>query len=550
MAGVKFSRSEFEKSVKITEEIKDKISMFGTPFEGMNDTEVEIEIFPNRPDLLSITGYLRAIEAYLGKKGKKGLREYKITESKYQMKVSESMIKEWPYAYSCVVKGLKLTNEKIKDIIQLQEKLGATILRNRKKGGLGVYPLEKIKFPIKFEERKESEIVFRPLGMNDYITGRKILELHPTGIKYSNICKDWEKLPVFVDAKDNIMSMPPIINSSDLGQVETTTTEVFLEATGTDKKVLQKSLTILATALADMGGKIYSVECQQSDGSTNHQPILEKEKMKLETKNIEKTLGIKISEKEIKELLERMGYDYDEKKKEVTIPSWRVDILHEVDIIEDIAIAYGYDKFEAEIPTSHSTIGEESKKSIFIKKITEILIGLGALETSGYQLLRLSDLEKTGQRSHFKVKESKTDYKYLRSNLFTGTLKILSENIDSEYPQKIFEIGTVFIKDKKRKSETGIGEKTKLVFANTPGNFTDIKQVLDYLMKMINVNWRIEEGKKKGLIEGRTGRIIVEGKKVGFIGEVHPAILGNLRIKMPVAIFELGLKELYCAMKN
>ena len=108
MAGLKFSRKEFEKSVKITDEIKHKISMFGTPFEGMTGEEVEIEVFPNRPDLLSLGGYLRAIEAFLEKKGCGGIKKYKKEKSNYKLKVEKTIPGEWPYAVACVIKGVKL----------------------------------------------------------------------------------------------------------------------------------------------------------------------------------------------------------------------------------------------------------------------------------------------------------------------------------------------------------------------------------------------------------------------------------------------------------
>ena len=547
MANVKFSRSEFEKSVKITKEMEEKISMFGTPLESLTDGEVEIDITPNRPDLLSLQGYLRAFEAFLGKKGRTGMRKYEVNKSDYKLKVEKSLPDEWPYAFACFVKGLKMNDEKIKEIIQLQEKLGTTLLRDRRKGGLGVYPLDKIKFPIVFRGMDADEIKFRPLEFSEVLTARQILAKHPTGRRYSHICEAWSKMPVFVDSNNIIMSMPPIINSHDVGKVDEETRDVFVEVTGNDKNIIQKALVIMATALADMGGAIYQVECKQQDGATSKQPLLKPEVMKLNTKNVNEVLGINLPDSRIRKLLERMGYNYDIRKKEVKAPAWRVDVLHEVDVIEDIAIAYGYENFKPMMPDKPNMIGEESGKSRFCRKIAEVLIGLGFLEVSSYYLLRESDLKKTRQRVLFEVDGSKTDYKYLRSNLITGALRVLSENTDTEYPQKIFEIGDVFVRDRKSRTETGIGEKTKLVISLAPGNFTGAKQAVEHLIRMFNLNsnYKVESGKKKGMIEGRVGNLIINNKKAGFIGEVHPAILKSLKIKTPVAIAELNLKMLY-----
>jgi len=262
-----------------------------------------------------------------------------------------------------------------------------------------------------------------------------------------------------------------------------------------------------------------------------------------------------------------MGYDY--KKNIIDVPAWRADVLHEVDLIEDIAIAYGYENFVSEIPEI-STIGQETQKEIIKRKISEILIGLGMLETSNYHLTKKRDqftkmgIPKKQEKGFVELEESKTDFTILRKDLTHYLLKILSENVDVEYPQKIFEIGKVF----EQKQE--IIETEKLSAAISPGNFTEIKQVLEYLLRMIGLKIEIREVEEapKHFINGRCAEIILikeknnlnnnysslEGgrdsdkkkkKKIGFIGEIHPKILKNWRIKMPVALFEINLKEIF-----
>lgn len=549
MAGIKFSRKEFEKRVKITKEIEEKIAMMGTPLESLNKEEIEIDITANRPDLLSLEGYLRAFEAFIGKKGSVGIKNYKIKKTNYRL-ICKDLPLQWPYAVACIIKGLKLNNERVKDIIQLQEKLGNTILRGRKKGGAGLYPLKNIKFPVVFEGREWERVIFKPLEMNDYITAKKILELHPKGRKYSHICQNWKRVPVFVnnDGKGEIMSMPPIINSQDWGAIDEKTKDVFLEVTGNDLKTIEKTLIIMATALADMGGTIHQIECIQENGEKSTQPNLEEERMKINNKTIKELIGIEVKEEEMKELMERAGYGYDKKNKVAIIPAWRVDIIHEYDIVGDLAIAYGYEKIKPVIP-SVSTIGEESEKTIFCRKISQILIGLGMEEILSYNLLRDNEVKKILRKKDLlEVGDSKTEYKYLRSSLMPGIMRILSENVDAQYPHKIFEIGTTFKED--NRIETGVAETTKLAMASTPNNYTEAKQSLDYLMRMIGINYEIEKGKKKGLIKGRVGKIIVGGVAVGFIGEVHPATLKNFKLKESATIIEISLKKLWEEINN
>jgi len=135
--------------------------------------------------------------------------------------------------------------------------------------------------------------------------------------------------------------------------------------------------------------------------------------------------------------------------------------------------------------------------------------------------------------------------KVLRHDLLTSALRIFSENKDNEYPQKIFEIGTIFEKDKRSKSETGINEKEHLLIACSPANFTELKKMLDYLMKMLNIEYELKESEHGRLIDGRAGAIIVNKKESGFIGEVDIETLRKRGIKMPVSVIEINLDEIF-----
>ncbi len=534
MAKIVFQKEEFEKYFKANKETLDKINMFGVPAE-LREGEVELEIFPNRPDLLSLQGFARAFKSYLGKDS--GLNKYKINKSGFKLIVEKSLPKEWPYAIACIVKGLKLDDAKIKEIIQIQEKLGSTLLRNRKKGGIGLYPLQKISFPIRFKGEEPEKIKFRPLEYKMEISGREILSKHPAGREYADIVKSWEKFPIFIDDKNKIMSMPPIINSHELGKVETGTKEVFIEATGNNLEALKFAINIISTSLSDMGGKIYSMECIQQDKKTENIPDLTPKKVKISLESANKVLGLTLNEKDLEKLLPKMGYDY--RSPFVFIPAWRQDILHERDIIEDIAIAYGYDNLIPQIPTL-SGEAEEHEKSRKSEKIAKILSGLGLLEISSYHLVKKEEIKNL---EALELENSKTEYKFLRPNLLIPALRILAENKDNEYPQKIFELGTVFTQDNTGKSETGIKEEDRVIIACSPANFTEMKQIINYLARSLSLSCETKEHNHHGFIEGRTAQVIISGKKAGYIGEVHPQTLIDWNIKMPVGVIELSLDD-------
>jgi len=337
--------------------------------------------------------------------------------------------------------------------------------------------------------------------------------------------------------------MPPIINSQLTGKITKNTKDIFIECSGFNFEILEKCLSILVTTLADMGGKVYQMQLNYKKKKIT--PDLIPEKMKISLENTNKLLGLELNEKQLKQFLEKMGYNYN--KGFVEVPSWRTDILHEVDLIEDVAIAYGYENFVPEIPEI-STIGQENKKETIKRKIAEILSGLGILETSSYHLTRKKNqftqmaVSEKNEKDFIEVEESKTDYSILRKDLTHYALKIFSENVDSEYPQKIFETGRTFALHNNEIKET-----EKLAIAITPGNFTELKQILDYFSRMLGVKLDVKEtdNPPSHFIEGRCAEIKLENKTIGFIGEVHPKILRNWKIKMPVALLEIELEDIF-----
>lgn len=548
MPTITIDRTEFENAVgkKLPDEkLKDRISMLGTDLENVDSKEIVVEIFPNRPDMLSAQGFARAFRSFIGVD--KGLRKYSIKKSGYKVILDKSLPKQWPYAFACIVKNLKFNDEKIKEVIQIQEKLGMTMMRKRKKGGIGLYPLDKIKFPVKFVGMNPEEIKFKPLEYPSQLTGKQILSKHPTGREYGHLVEGWDKYPVFIDNNGIIMSMPPIINSHDVGKINESTTDVFLEVTGNDKNILQYGINIIVTALADMGGQIYSVECVMQDGTKIEVPNLKPLEMKIDLDYCNKWLGLDLKESELKKLLERMGYGYN---KKVLVPAYRPDVMHQVDLFEDIAIAYGYENFVPSIPNL-ATIGKEDEFEVFKRKIANILIGLGLMELNTYNL---SNYDNQCENMNIKMdligvdNAVNIDYNALRGWVIPSLLEVYSNNRHYEYPQMIFDIGTIF---KKGKTDTGIISKDRLAvgLCDMNSDYTKIRQVLDYLFRMLGIEYKIEETEHKSFIKGRVASVFVNKKEVAYLGEISPEVLSKWNLIVPVAAFELNLSELFSLIK-
>tara|TARA_Y100000034_G_C6909945_1_gene423960 strand:- start:3023 stop:4672 length:1650 start_codon:yes stop_codon:yes gene_type:complete len=549
MPTITINRKEFDKLMGKAfsdEKLSDRISMLGTDLEKLNKNEIVVEIFPNRPDLLSVQGFTRALKSFMGIT--KGLSKFHVTKSNDKVIIDKSVNKIRPYTVCAVVKELKFDNQKIKDIIQIQEKLHTTYGRNRKKAAIGVYPLEKIKFPITYLAKSPKDIKFRPLEFPKEITGLQMLSQHPAGREYGHLLEGKDMFPIFVDANNNVLSMPPIINSHLTGKISEKTKDVFVECSGFDLDTLELCLNMIVTALSDMGGKIYSTKLQYNN-KTIITPNLEPKKWKINLDFINKWLGLELKDKDFKKYLEKMGFGYQ--NKTVLVPAYRSDIMHEVDFAEDIAIAYGYENFNEEIPNV-STIGEEDSFEIFKRKISEVLVGLGLLELNSYNLTS-KDIQNKFMNVKFDLVEMEsavsTEFNVLRSWMIPGLLNVLKNNKHHEYPQRIFDVGIVFKKDKK--SETGVKEMVRLAvgLCEDKADFTKIKQAFDYLMRMLDVKYEMKDTDHKSFISGRVARVSVKGKDVAYIGEMHPEVLTAFDLDTPVAAFELNLSDLFGLLK-
>ncbi|HLD40422.1 MAG TPA: phenylalanine--tRNA ligase subunit beta [Candidatus Nanoarchaeia archaeon] len=522
------------------EELKDRISMLGTDLEDIKDNEIYVEVFPNRPDMLSEPGFARAFSSFINVKT--GLRKYVIKESNNKVIVDASVKGIRPYTACAIVKGLHFDEERLQQIIQIQEKLHVTYGRNRKKCAIGIYPMEKITFPITYKAETPAKIKFKPLEAHREMTAAEILEEHKAGKEYAHLLQGLAKYPIFIDAKGEILSMPPVINSDKTGRVTEDTKDVFIECSGFDFDVLSTCLNMIVTALADVGGEIYSIRLEYPDGIKTT-PQLTPTKMKLDLLYVNKRLGLSLSEKDAGKLLEKMGYGFEQ--GQVLVPAYRADILHQVDFVEDIAIAYGYENFQEEIPNV-ATIGEEDAFEKFAKKVRELLVGMQLLEVKNFHLTTKEDLSTKMNLTiePIPLKNAIGDHNHLRNAIMPSLMKTLAENQHHEYPQNIFEIGRIFVP---WDTETGVLEPEHLnvMLCHDKTDFTEIRQVLEALIHALGLECAVKESDHPPFIPGRSGDITIHGKKMGVIGELHPQVIANWQLTMPIVCFELNLGILF-----
>jgi phenylalanyl-tRNA synthetase beta chain len=519
----------------------------------LNDKNIRIELKDsNRVDLWGVEGLARALCGFLNIDN--GLIEYQVIgDSDVEVQVNSRLRQIRPYIGCAVVRDIQLSNMAIRNLMHFQEKLDTTYGRNRRKTSIGLYDFDLISPPLYYDVVKPNEISFVPLDFNEELTLEEILRLHPKGIEYGDIVRQYPFWPIFTDSEKKVLSFPPIINSNDLGKITEDTNNVLIEVTGTVLKTVLNTLTNLTVALADRGGSIYStiIHYPYKEIKDITTPILNIDTFEIDRDYIQKVIGIEMKLSEISSLLEKARYAVAKttgSQITVRIPSYRVDIQHPIDIIEDIAITYDYNKIQPRWPHL-PTIGGVSSKTTFRDLVREIVIGLGFQEILTFNL---TNSEVLFTRMNIKPERlvemanprlaSMTSF---RNWLLPSLLEFLSDNIHVEYPQKIFEIGHCITYDEKESNKIKEMEKLSCISIHSNANFSEVKSILDALFRNLNINYKLESFNHGSLIKGRSGKILVEENNIGFIAEIHPQVLRNWNLENPAISFELNLDIIY-----
>ncbi|WP_148883677.1 phenylalanine--tRNA ligase subunit beta [Thermococcus aciditolerans] len=511
----------------------------------------------NRPDLWSAEGIARQIRWALG--FQKGLPEYGVEDSGVTVYVDEKLKDIRPYGLYAIVEGLSLDEEALRQMINLQEKVALTFGRRRREVAIGVFDFDKIKPPIYYRAAEKTER-FVPLGFEEEMTLEEIIEKHEKGREHGHLIRDKPYYPLLVDSEGKVLSMPPIINSEITGRVTPETRNVFIDVTGWDLNKVMLALNVVVTALAERGGKIRSVKVVYPDFEIRTPDLTPKE-FEVGLDYIKRLTGLELSDGEIRDLLGRMMYSVElvDGKARLRYPAFRDDIMHARDVLEDVLIAYGYNEMEPEEPEL-AVQGRGDKFIEFEDAVRELMVGYGLQEVmtfnltnreSQYRKMLLEPGEDRFSHPPAELVEIENPispkWSALRVWLIPSLLDFLSQNTHEEYPQRIFEVGKATLIDESRETKTVSESKVAVALAHPRVTFTEAKEILESVMHHLGFTYELEGIDHPSFIPGRAGKIVVEGKPIGIIGEIHPAVLENWGIEMPVAAFEMFLRPLYRA---
>ena len=518
--------------------------------------ELRIELQDsNRPDLWSCEGIARQIRIALAGKGA-AYPFFKPKRPTKRLLVSPGLESIRPYVAACSAVGYRVTAEGLTQLIQVQEKLADIFGRKRRTVSIGLYRLPGIVFPVTYTLVKPDEAKFTPLGFEEPMSLREILSVHPKGLDYGPIVAGHDRVPLLRDADGQALSLPPVINSREIGEVRVGDAELFVEVTGTDLPMVVLTLNILAANLADRGAAIEAVEVVYPSatamGKTVRTPLDFAQARPIPVKAIEAALGQPFGAASITRALTAYGYRVTPSRETVTVrlPPYRKDLMHAVDVVEDVAISRGYGQFTPVMP-SQFTVGGLSRVEQVSDRIRDLMIGLGFQEIISNILGSRQDLcerMRLGESAWSRLVEvdnaMSQSFSCLRQWITPSLLRVESASTRVFYPHRVFEVGEIAVPDPADAQGTRTVMALGGLIAHAGANFSEVHSCLDLLLFYLDCPYTLEPVAHPSFLEGRAGRILSNGRPVGLIGELHPEVLEHWQIGMTGVVFELEVDAL------
>jgi phenylalanyl-tRNA synthetase beta chain len=449
-----------------------------------------------------------------------------------------------------------VTQEGLAQLIQTQEKLADMFGRKRRTVSIGIYRLAAIEFPVIYDVVKPDEASFTPLGMDTVMTLGEMLLVHPKGLEFGGILAGKDRLPYLRDTKNRALSFPPIINSREVGEVLVGDDALFIEVTGSDLSMVVLTLNIFSANLADRGAVIEPIEVRYSYKTALGKTVVTPQNLgkprKLPVSTIEQALGQKLGAHDVAKSLTAYGYEVTTSGKVLSVmpPFYRQDLMHAMDVVEDVAISRGYSDFLPVMP-SQFTVGGLSRIEEFSDRIRTLMVGMGFQEIisnilgSPQDLRDAMRLEGTEWGKLVEVDNVMSqNFSALRQWMLPSLLRVEAASNRAFYPHRMFEVGEVACPDPSQ----SIGSRSVTLLggmiAHADAHFSEAHSCLDTLFYYVSQAYSLEPIQHPSFLAGRVGGIVSGGRQVGVIGELHPEVLERWQIGVPAVAFEVDLTEL------
>ncbi|KAG8135958.1 putative Phenylalanyl-tRNA synthetase beta chain protein [Naja naja] len=535
--------------------------------EGASETIMyKIDVPANRYDLLCLEGLVRGLQIF--KERIRAPRYKKITPPNGEIQrltISEEVSKTAqirPYAVAAVLRNITFVKDRYDSFIDLQEKLHQNICRKRSLVAIGTHDLDTISGPFIYTAKPPPEIKFKPLNQDKEYSAPEIMEMYKTDSHlrhYLHIIENESLYPVIYDSNGIVLSMPPIINGEH-SKISLNTRNVFIECTATDLTKAKIVLDILVTMFSEYCNKPFTVEAVEvtyPNGKSYIFPELSYRREKIKPEIINKKIGISETPSSLAKLLTRMCLKShvigNGNNIEVEIPPTRADIIHACDIIEDAAIAYGYNNIQMTIPKTY-TIANQFPLNKLTELLRQDLAAAGFTEALTFALCSQEDIvSKLGidisATKAVHIANPKTaEFQVARTTLLPGLLKTITANKKMPLPLKLFEISDIVVKD----STMDVGAKNHrhlcAIYYNRNPGFEIIHGLLDRIMQLLEVppskenGYYIKAAEDSAFFPGRCAEIFAKGQSIGNLGVLHPDVVTKFELTMPCSALEITIE--------
>lgn len=544
MPNVTFSKKRIVQNGITLAELPSLIERLGMEIEEEDPSDITISITPNRPDMLDATGLCRALRFISSRHVPRAKRYALEDEIALNINVDKNVNLIRPYIAGMVIEDADLSNGKLVELIDFSEKFCDTFGRKRKKVAIGIHNMDAIDGDIKY--CASSEGTMRPLGSLKEHKFSSVIESTKQGREYGHLLHG-EYLSI--SDRSKTLALIPIINSEDT-KIGENTTRLLIDITGTSKAGVDDAAAIIACSFIDQGARVRPCRVI-NNGKNEITPALNYREMKVRVSTIESTIGVKISPSKIVGLANKLGYNAARLgiSSLYIVPPYRIDVISTRDIIEDMAIAYGYDNIVPS-PILASTIGAKNLNSSFDDLIAHMMVGFGFMEAINMYITTQNECF-SQMRLDYDPKQTVTitnskSGSIMRSSILPSLIKNISISTQERMPYRLFEIGPIFRVDNGIALES---DSLAIVSCHPKADFAEIKSYVKSMLSLLGINQiTLKESCIQSLIPGRQASFSYMGISIGSFGELHPEILSNYKIEEPIACAEIDLKALYKAI--
>ncbi len=549
------------------DDVDHRLPLLGTDIDRCDMETLDIEIFPNRPDLLSAETLSLAMRGFLH--NQVTLQDESLNESGIAMTVEAELASIRPVILGAVVRGLEMNDDDemdafIKQLMDHQEKLHFALGRGRRRASIGVHDLSTLHppFTVKAVDRNHS---FVPLAMENPMTIDEILSSHPKGVDYAHLLEGMEMVPIIEDANGSVLSFPPIINGAHT-TVQSSTRDLFIDVTGWDRRACESCLMLVALQAKERGGTIETIALTDCEGQTETLPNWSPVHHRVPERLVRTILGRDMTEDELSNAMIRMGGRYTGRSQATSeeisddgamqhagegedmlgfdMPRWRFDLLHPVDLVEDLAIGHGYEDLGTDVPKAPMNALPRPDDHLR-RRIRTSMQGMGFMQI---QSLTLSNDEDQFDRMRWKPFNAITritnpitiEHTMMRHFLLPGLLRLLASNRHHDLPQSVYELGTVV------RDHTNM-DRLAFLTAERSGGFAAIRGRIQAFLRDIgaeNVTIEALPDNEGPWLAGRAARVLIGEEWVGCFGEIDPAISQTFELLVPLNGAEFDVEAL------